>query len=290
MTDSSPKIELARATAVAVLSANYEISAPGKINLAVDTLSDVLCSEEKFSQDISLAYACTGFLVAPDLLVTAGHCGVNVGETRNQTADYCEAFSWLFDFRANDDGKVETKNISSENHYKCKQIIYAVREEGPAYRDFALVQLDRPVKNRTPLKLATTEPKVKDSLFMIGHPLGSPTKLSADAEVLLNDKNRQSLISNLDAFDGNSGSPVFNEKNEVLGILVGGTPGSSLIDDPKGRKCRIYNRCDNEGNNCLQPDKDTSVFPGFQRTGSEVQKIGPLIELIEKFQKGQNLL
>jgi hypothetical protein len=52
-----------------------------------------------------------------------------------------------------------------------------------------------------------------------------------------------------------------------------------LIED-KPRKCDYYNRCDENGDNCLLPDLNPRILPGFQRTGSEVQKIGPVLEML----------
>lgn len=278
--------QFSRSTAVAVLSSNIEDAGPGRKKLNVESLSGLVCKEEKFSQEVSLAYACTGFLVGPDLLVTAGHCAVNVGESRNETETYCQAFSWLFDYRAGPSGKVNINDIPAMNHYKCKKTIFAVRDEKAPHRDFALIQLDRKVTGRLPYKLSTSVPKVNDKLFMMGHPMGTPLKLSPDARVLLNDLTRESMITNLDAFEGNSGSPVFNQNKEVVGILIGGTPSGSLIEDPV-RKCHTYNRCDENGENCQQSDRDTSIFPGFQRVGSEVQKIQSVIETIEKYKKNE---
>lgn len=282
VTSTSTSTLLARATAVAVLSSLHEESSPGKIKLHASSLAGEVCSDEKFAQDPTLPWACTGFLVAPNLIATAGHCMVNVGESRNETETYCQAFSWLFDYQVDKNGKAELENIPAEKLYKCKQVIYAVRDEQAPFRDYALVELDRPVTDREPLKLVTDAPK--GNLTMIGHPLGTPKKISRVGHVLLDDRKRESFITSLDAFEGNSGSPVFNSRSEVVGILVAGTPSISLIKD-ESRSCQRYNRCDQNAKNCKLPDKDNSVFPGFQAVGSEVQRIAPVIELIKSFQK-----
>lgn len=49
-----------------------------------------LCHSERFSSQPS-AVICSGFLVAPDLLVTAGHC--------IETQDDCNKMSWVFDYK-----------------------------------------------------------------------------------------------------------------------------------------------------------------------------------------------
>lgn len=274
----SPGYDLSGSTAVAVLSANFEPASPGKIRLDVDDLSEKFCPQVRFSKQPSLSYGCTGFLVGPDLIATAGHCMVNTGESRNETELYCKAFSWLFDFHET----VNTENVSSENLYTCKRVIYAVKDEKAPYRDFALVQLTRPVKGRTPYKLSSKALLAQEPLSMIGHPFGLPAKLSRNARPLVNNPQRGSFLTSLDAFEGNSGSPVFNSKNEVVGILVGGTPSANTVT--QGR-CEVLNRCSERGTNCLGKDEDTSVFPGYQGVGSEVQRILPLEKLLKTFQK-----
>lgn len=265
--------ELSRSTAIAVLSANWKPTTPGKIRLDVESLEDMFCPTVRFVKQKSLSYPCSGFLVAPDVIMTAGHCMVNTGVSRNETDTYCKGFSWLFDFHEG----LDTENVSASNHYKCKRVIYAVKDEKAPFRDYALVQLERPVRDRKPLKLSTTGLVANDTYSMIGHPFGLPSKLSKNARLAVNNPSRQSFLTNLDAFDGNSGSAVFNSKKEVVGILVGGTPSINRVTN--GR-CDVLNRCSESRTNCLQPDKDTSVFPGYQGVGSEVQRIGPAAQLL----------
>ncbi len=280
ITPKSRHYQLSRATAIAVLSSLQRPGAAGAIDLWVDELVN-LCPTVRFQKDPSLSYACSGFLVAPDLIVTAGHCMVNTGESRNETKNYCEAFSWLFDYNLDSQGQIDTTKVPAENFYKCKQVVYAVKDETAPYRDYALVQLDRPVLGRTPLKLATTPLAQGAKLSMIGYPLGTPAKRSAPAGILKNDPRHQVLITSLDAFEGNSGSAVMNAKNEVVGILIGGTPSQGFVP-ARDRACEIYNKCAENGTGCLFADQDTSVFPGFQRVGSEVQRIAPVAQLIKQ--------
>lgn len=278
----SPWAKLGRSTAVAVLSSNIAPSAsnPNLLDLETTPLSEGVCKDEKFASDTSLSYACSGFLVGPDLMVTAGHCMTNFGETKDETAMYCEAYGWLFDYQRNSSGLTKTKGLDKDLYYKCKKIIYAVKEETYPYRDYALVQLDRPVKDREPLKLAARSPGVGEAVSMLGHPLGTPLKLSWNARVLIDNPERQSQITTLDAFEGNSGSAVFNSAGEVTGILVGGTPYLSLIPDEK-KQCQRYNRCDERGENCTVPDTINPGSKDFQGIGSEVQRIGPILELLK---------
>ena len=280
----SSSANLGRATAIALLTGNSTFSADKKsVDIDASPLSGTLCSDQRFVSDLSLSYSCTGFLVAPDLLVTAGHCMSNHSEVKNETGGYCEVFDWLFDYQATPTSAPMTKAISTEKVYHCKQIIYAVQDEEAPFRDYALVQLDRPVLDRQPLKIATAPVQMGEPVTMLGYPLGSPLKLSSNAKVILTNPVANAFVTNLDAFDGNSGSPVFNARNEVVGILVAGTPEASLIED-KAHGCYRYNHCDEDGKNCLVPDADPSHIAGFQTTGSDVERIAPVLELIRQQQ------
>lgn len=275
ITAGSRSFAFSRSTAVAVLSSNIEPTAVGKLKLNLDDLSQMFCPSVRFARSQGLSYACTGFLVGPDLIATAGHCMVNTGNTRNETEMYCKAYSWLFDYRQD----VNSQNIDPANHYKCKKIIYAVKDERAPFRDFALVQLERPVTGRTPYKISTTPVSRSNTFSMLGHPFGMPMKRSVNARLLVNTLSRQSFLTSLDAFWGNSGSPVFNEKEEIVGILVGGTPSANTVTT--GR-CDVLNRCSDSGTNCLENDSDTSIFPGYQGIGSEVQRIAPIAQLMRQ--------
>ncbi|PIP90066.1 MAG: hypothetical protein COW01_09305 [Bdellovibrionales bacterium CG12_big_fil_rev_8_21_14_0_65_38_15] len=61
-----------------------------------------VCPTEKFAAQNSIA-KCSVFLVAKDLLVTAGHCA--------RSPEECERYAWLFDYREGevDDGKIPVK-------------------------------------------------------------------------------------------------------------------------------------------------------------------------------------
>ena len=276
VTPNSPFYTLSRSTAIAVLSSHYETPGDGSLRILAEKATN-LCSNQKFSRELNLSYACSGFLVGEDLLVTAGHCMVNSGETSNQTELHCKAFSWLFDYNLGSDQRINYDGLREDNLYKCKRIVYAVKDEKAPFRDYALVQLDRKVSGRKPLKLSKLGSTKLVS--MIGYPHGLSAKRSAPSSILLNNPARQSFITSLDAFEGNSGSAVFNEKNEVVGILIGGTPSHGMIA-AQGRSCDVYNTCDQLGNRCSQFDQDTRVFPEFQRVGSEVQRIEPIVNLI----------
>lgn len=291
MHSGSPNYNLGQATAVGVLSSLIESSSGDDLNtfeIFPDSLTDVMCKTEKFHNMPSLAYACSGFLIAPDILVTAGHCMVNKGVTENEEGMYCEVYTWLFGYEVDQKGQVNLAKIPYENQYRCKKIIYAVLDEKSPYRDYALVQLDRPVVGREPLKMSAQALKLNDPVKMIGYPMGIPMTYSGNAQVVLNKEAESTFFTDLDAFDGNSGSAVFNTKNEVVGILVAGSPMTSFVSTGSGTNaCHVYNKCDQQGLYCTENDTQskTSSASRAERAVSEVQKIEPLLELVKKHQE-----
>jgi S1-C subfamily serine protease len=88
--------------------------------------------------------------------------------------------------------------------------------------DLAVFQLDRRC-NRSALRFAALgNIKVDDDVYMIGHPSGLPKKAAFNAEIT-DASHPQYFYTSLDAFQGNSGSPVFSLKtHEVIGVLVSG--------------------------------------------------------------------
>lgn len=102
-----------------------------------------------------------------------------------------------------------------------------VAAEGGKPADWAIVRLDRAVKDRPALAVNTgAGVKKDDEIFMIGHPMGLPAKVAGGEKVLAVDKT--AFHSHLDAYSGNSGSPVFNSKTNLIeGVLYRGAPDAS---------------------------------------------------------------
>ncbi|MBT3585215.1 MAG: trypsin-like peptidase domain-containing protein [Halobacteriovoraceae bacterium] len=190
-----------------------------------------VCRTERYAKQLAAA-RCSGFLVAPDLLVTAGHCV--------PSQSHCNDYAWVFDYR---EGEIGSGSVSKKSVYKCKKILNQ-KLDSFAKADYALVQLDREVDDREPLTFRT-EGKVSTGteLVVIGHPSGLPTKIAGDASVHAN-SHQEYFVSDLDTFGGNSGSAVFDAKTGLVeGILVRGA--KDYINSAAG--CRVVNNCSKIG-------------------------------------------
>lgn len=228
--------EVADSTAAMIRNNKLEAQTDGKTKVLASSFQKLfgVCSSEPFSREPSGAM-CSAFLVGEDLIATAGHC---VNEST------CAESSFVFSYRMSIQSQAPDVVDSSEV-YRCKEVL----DRGlTSQEDYALVRLDRPVRGHRILTLAQSAPQIGDNLIIVGHPSGIPTKVAGGAQV-------RGLYSgffkaNLDAFGGNSGSAVFNEKTlEVVGILVRGE--SDFIYDTVN-KCSVSRRC--EDHNCRGED------------------------------------
>ncbi|QDK41438.1 hypothetical protein DOM21_08210 [Bacteriovorax stolpii] len=203
--------ELSRSVAL-IVSTDLLVENFFKTTIKAQTLQETLqmCVDERFSNKSALP-GCTGFLIGPDLMATAGHCF--------QTSEDCMMKKVIFDV----DSKKQTKkgySVLNSNVFSCQSIV-AQSFDGES--DFTIIKLDRVPKKRPALKL-NLKNKIADNarVFMIGHPFGLPLMLSKSAKVNHNASDI-SFTAGLDSFEGNSGSPVFNASTlEVEGILVNG--------------------------------------------------------------------
>ena len=214
-----------------------------------------VCTTEKFSQQ-PLAPICSGFLIGPDTLVTAGHCY----NTFDRPENVCRDFAWVFDYDMKSASHDPTKKISIANIYNCKSVASVQRDN---LFDFAIIKLDRKVVGRTPLKFRTTG-KLADSasLVVIGHPTGLPTKISANGKVTFNSELTR-FSTTLDTFHGNSGSAVFDATTgQVEGILIMGKNDyrPSLLSNPES--CQVANICDESAKNCSAGTESGTIAHG----------------------------
>jgi V8-like Glu-specific endopeptidase len=194
-----------------------------------------LCSNERFYDQPQVPRPnCTGFLVASNLLATVGHAvKENVTELGN-----LEGIRIVFGYNLM--SKQESKIIiDNENIFGIDEIV--AQEYSVTRSDWAIIKMDRIASHRRILPVNPNPVKRLQRLYIIGHPLGLPIKYAKNAQVRFNDSEWY-FKANLDAFAGNSGSPVFNEEHQIVGILARGSADFEI-----GENCANTLICPNIG-------------------------------------------
>lgn len=172
---------------------------------------------------------CTVFLVNKKTVVTAGHCADDMREILTKKI--------VFGFVMNSYRGYST-SFHESNVFGIKRVIS--QSLNPYTKsDYAVLELDRECNHIDPVKVSLNGAKHGDNVYLIGHPSGLPLKYTPNGEVTY--VGPVYFKATVDAFAGNSGSPVFNKNNEVVGILVRGAT-DFVIDGNRYRANRVIPR------------------------------------------------
>ena len=166
----------------------------------------------------------TGFLIAPELVLTSHHnvCSRQLGALRSLAVD--------FDY----------EERGSEEPLILRGLTGSV--DGEPDPDWAVFRLPRKV-DRRPLRLGSSlEPAVSDLLFVIQHPGGGLKAVSLDFRAIRYvDEQVVQFIA--DTMKGSSGSPLINDRCEVIAMHRGGVEEPDTIEIG-GMEIRVWK---NEG-------------------------------------------
>lgn len=174
-----------------------------------------LCPDEPLAGEPSLG-VCTGTLVAPDLLLTASHC------VRNRVQ--CESVVWTFDRTGGP--------VSPAQAVGCRELVAVDRG-----LDLSLVRLESS-QERLPLPIPA-DLSAPRSVYLLGSSLGLSLMVAGDAPLRV--RGEAEWRAPLDAFQGNSGSPVFGADDQRwVGVLVAGADDFEWDAERHCRRTRVY--------------------------------------------------
>ena len=146
-------------------------------------------------------YLGTGFLIAPDLILTNHH------NLFDRTGNKLSQLEVEFDYETTLTGTMRETVLAEAD-------LTSIVAEPDG--DWGIVRLAKPV-GRTPLQLAKQPPKVDAWVAIIQHPNGLTKKIALHHNTVTHvDDNVVQYLT--DTLGGSSGSPVFNERWEVVAL------------------------------------------------------------------------
>lgn len=230
-----PRIRALADSTVAII-ASWKLF-PGHDRIRIRTTSFAeergLCAGEPFA-DQRAAADCSGVLVAPDLVLTTAHCIPD--------PIVCKTHSFVFGFGITKKGGRTPAGVPASEVYDCSELVDA-RYRGENMTDWAVVRLDRPVRDHRPLELDRKPVALNTPVVVIGHPNGLPAKAAGNARVV-EDAASEFFRADLDSFGGNSGSPVFNAATGgIVGVLSRGETDFETIRMSDGTVCAKTRIC-----------------------------------------------
>lgn len=173
-----------------------------------NTLRPISFLSQGFKVSRSVAYirgskgSATGFLIAPDLILTNNHV--------ISKDDLLDDYLFRFNYEENFLGQAQTVK-----EYRAKsQGIFYTNEK----LDFTIIQLEQKAGNEWGwLSLKPQNVQVNNRVNIIQHPMGQPKQISLQNNLVqyVGGDVLQYITSTL---KGSSGSPVFNDQWEVIGL------------------------------------------------------------------------
>ena len=171
--------------------------------------------EDNHLPDLS---SCSGTLIAPDLVLCAGHCVSDPNDLNGHSG------SVTFDFQTNCDGtRPAGYNPRFFKVNKTKRV--HIQNSG---LDYSLLQLKTPVPGIAPIPMRPDLPSVNDAVFEVHHPQAITKKVSAKhtgqqatISQISNDSTTFGLtylFANCDLTGGSSGSALFDMSGNIIGI------------------------------------------------------------------------
>jgi hypothetical protein len=214
--------------------------------------ANLLCDGVKFWKQPSVAVTtCSSFLVAPDIVATAAHCLELIPW---QEARFITGFAMT-------EKDVVPLEFTQAQVYQAVNLLWT---SDPDYVDGALLRLDRPVAAAQVAVIRLSDSVPKGAwVHTLGFGIGLPMKQSWGAEA--GAAGRRGFSTDLTAFSGNSGGPIYNSNSYLVEGICRGAPKPGFVWDAKS-KCyrpRVEDDRDNKQVEALNASVFAPLVPGY---------------------------
>lgn len=208
-----------------------------KLAKNVETLSQKITNfgEKEAFRNEPVIGSGTASLIGKRILLTAAHCVCTASGMLDPKKIAKTRAVFGFQMLSKD---ICQSEFHKSDVYRIENVIayHLEKSADGVWADWAVLKLSKEVIGRDPLNITICDhiPKNK-RVYMLGHPTGLPMKVTKNGEIKKNHENRDYFEASLDAFAGNSGSPVFIEKGKnVVGMLIQGNRDYITDRDYKG--------------------------------------------------------
>jgi len=176
-------------------------------------------------------YSCTGFMISPDLLMTNEHC------VNSQIA--CSQTVALFGYELTEVGNSLVKR---GQEFRCRELASADYD-----LDYALIRLDGSPGSSSQwgsLPFGYDTPIEGQPILIIQHPAGEPKQISrrgcAVKSKLVDGRGALTDFGHTcDTLGGSSGSPVLNERHQVIGLHHLGTSAGRWANENRAVRMEL---------------------------------------------------
>ncbi|GEM_PF-3293400 len=190
-----------------------------------------ICPDERYKEQLSMRTNCSGILVSPKHLLTAGNC---------ITEHYCsnDLYYWMFNYDLKEDKPFNIKHRNT-NFYKCEKIVKRYYDPNNAI-SYTLLELKKEVKGVEPVKLRQSgDLSPGEELIVLGHPQGLPLKIADNIQTY--DQNDTHFLLNSDIAGSTRGAAIINAKSyELEGIMIHGTPNYAEVGANSCKNMPVY--------------------------------------------------
>jgi len=192
--------------------------------------ANYLDDNEDFVNQNILSF-CSGAYLGNSYILSAGHC---VDASNINSSNYFKNVYIVFGWRYESDN-TPVLTFNEDQVYTIKEVkirnlstsISSLNDLLNNYEDYSLLVLDKEPKNKKPLIVdKNADIKEGKQVFTIGYPLGMAVKINKPEDATIKIVGKNTFQTNIDAFGGNSGGPVFDSNTKkIIGILVTGFGG-----------------------------------------------------------------